>query len=109
MGMYTWLSEGQFEEYSKVSDQELNEILQEVRSLMPNVYVQESQVSTCKGMFYPVVKKTVYSVYSRTITGQEEVRVLNIKTTDKDYVANYLFGLLNGYRAAAADNINSKT
>ena len=41
MGCYTWLNEDEFEIYSQVSNQALNELFQEVRKIFPYYYISE--------------------------------------------------------------------
>lgn len=108
MGIYAWLSEYDFERYSKVSDSELDKILQEARSLIPKVYVGES-IHLEPRLFRKPKRVVTYQIYSKTSAyGDMEARVLNIACSNKDYVANYLFGLINGYRSAICDRINNK-
>lgn len=96
MGMYTWLNEYEFDLYSKVSDKELNEVFQEVRELMPLIYISE-RTHTESGLFKKTKVLTSYTIYHRTNGRYTEVRVMNINTSNKAYVFNYLCGLLNGY------------
>lgn len=117
MGMYTYLTIGEVEVYQRVQDKDLNEIFQEVRALIPNILIQERLVIT-KRLFRKPVESYTYTIYNLSVDDMDEVkscidsiyevRVLNIKTTEMHYVANYLFGLFNGYRSCVCDNINSK-
>lgn len=111
MGAYTYLTAEEFKRFSVIeNDEELNEILQEARSLVPKIYVgtKSYEIQTWFG-FGKIETVTHYSLYSRVSDeddGTGEVHVLNLKTQNRDYVANYLFGLMNGYRACIADSIN---
>ena len=109
MGAYTWLTEQDFENYSKLQDKELDEIFQEARTLMPNVYVGEF-VKEIRTLFPRKIKhETTYQIYTRCIGDDDnnsEVHVLNLNASNRDYVANYLFGLINGYRSRICDHIN---
>lgn len=95
MGMYTWLSEQEFKEYSKVSDTEINEILQEVRLIMPEWYISERFYSERVSVFKKPLKKVTYSVYER-IGKDEEVRYQS-SAFDKPTILNLLYGLYMGY------------
>jgi len=94
--MYTWLSDSGFELYSKVSNKELNDLFQEVRELMPDVFISE-RTEVKKYFFGKSKTKTFYTVYH--LSGKPEVRCLNLNFTSASHVFNYLCGLLNGYRA----------
>lgn len=94
MGMYTWLSEDEFEKYKKVSNIELNKLFQEVRELMPDVFISERTTFT-KRLFRSVKITTSYSLYQ--ISKKPEVRCLNLNLSNEMYVFNYLCGLINGY------------
>ena len=60
----TYLQEYETKNYTKVSDKELNEIFQEVRTKFPDrFYVQERDVVYKK--WFKKITKTVYTVYSR--------------------------------------------
>jgi len=96
MGMYTWLSESEFESYSKLSNKELNEVFQEVRELMPDVFISE-RIEVEKRWFSEDKVTTYYNIY--TISKRPEVRCLNLNTSTPSHVFNYLCGLLNGYNA----------
>lgn len=94
MSIYTWLSDSEFELYTKVSDKVLNEVFQEVREVMPDVFISERTVVE-RRIFRKNKMKTFYSIY--TISKKPEVRCLNLNTSNSDYVFNYLCGLLNGF------------
>lgn len=95
MGMYTWMSKGDFAKYSKLSDNELNEVFQEVREIFPQLYISERKITT-KGWF-KTTTSTTYGLYTRVRKNGAEVKCLNITSSNKDYVLNFLFGVLNGY------------
>jgi len=96
MGMYTWLSDSEFELYSKLSNKELNEVFQEVRELMPDVFISE-RTEVTKRWFSENEIKTFYSVYH--LSGRPEVRCINLNFSTASHVYNYLCGLVNGYHA----------
>lgn len=103
MAAYTYMSENDFKNYTRVSNKETNELLNDVRLLMPGVYVQEISYAIPK-LFRKDKIVTVFAVYHRIdkgrISGTEEVRVLNLSFKTIQLLDNYLFGLYNGYQAA---------
>ncbi len=100
MGMYTYLSQNDFERYSTVDDKELNELFQEVRELMPDVYINFYKWEE-KRWFRKPIERFYCSVYHRQdkgkIASMEEVRCLNLNFTTLSNIDNYLYGLINGY------------
>lgn len=104
MGMYTYLSTSDFKNYSKVSDKDTDEIFQDVRKLMPDVYIAEHHNIT-ERLFRKDLVHISYSVYHRIdkgeITGTEEVQQLNLHFLTKTQLDNYLYGLFNGYKQGA--------
>lgn len=110
MGAYTWLSKEEFERFSKIeNDGELNEILQEARSLEPKIFVGTYVfLKPTWNWFKKDEYVTRYTLYSACFDHGEdmEVHVLNLNTSNRDYIANYLFGLINGYRACIANTVN---
>lgn len=110
MGLYGWLSEQEFESYSAIgSDKELNEIFQEVRELMPDVYVSERVDVIRRWWFSKPKYVTRYTIYHRQKgDGNTEVKHMNLVSSNKAYVANYLFGLFNGFHRGAKTEENEK-
>lgn len=109
MGMYTWLYKLEMEEYSKVSDGELNKMFQDVRNIMHGVFISERTVET-KMFFFGKKVETFYNIYH--LTGKEisdisEVRCLNLYLYNKELVYNYLCGLYNGYNYLGLKNYPS--
>jgi hypothetical protein len=99
MGMYTWLNKNDIENYSKVSDKVLNEVFQDVRELMPTIYISE-RIHERKPFLGKKVVNTTYSIYhlvDKVITEYSEVRCMNLNLSNNDLVFNYLCGLINGY------------
>jgi len=94
MGMYTWLDENEFEKYKTLSDKDLNELLQEVRQIMPDIYVQEKNI-IIKRLIRSNKIITQYNVYHRSVG--TEVRCLNLNFSSNSHLFNYLCGLINGY------------
>lgn len=97
MGMYTWLSTEEFERFSKVTDKELNDLLSDVRELMPEVYVSE-RIEVKKNIWGGRKEITTkYTIYTRCRPDLDEVHHMNLPSSNAGYVANYLYGLINGY------------
>jgi len=100
MGMYTWLDECQQQAYSKVSDKELNELFQEVREVMPHVFISEN-IYVRKPLFgkkETIVNYSVYHLSDKQLTSFSEFRFMNLNFSSNALLFNYLCGLLNGYR-----------
>lgn len=99
MGAYTWVSKQELERYSVLSNKDLNECFQEVRELMPHVYISE-RITESKSFFGKKTVNTTYSIYHLVgdkVTEHSEVRCLNLNCTTAPHVFNYLCGLLNGF------------
>jgi len=96
MGMYTWLSTEEFERFSYVTDKELNELLADVRDLMPEVYISE-RVEIKRSWWGRETHTTRYTIYNRCRPDLDEVHHMNLPSGNAGYVANYLYGLINGY------------
>ena len=103
MGAYTWLNEQEFKDASKIrSDDDINEALQEVRSLMPEWYVTERIWHKRKFSFWKGFYNTAginYTVYRRTQPDDFEVRV-QMSAVNKPTILNLLYGLYMGYNSA---------
>lgn len=97
--MYTWWSERDFKDASKVTtDKDIDEALQEVRSVMPEWYVTE-RIERTKSFWRKEIINIRYSVYQRTQPFNEEVRY-QLSAVDKQTVLNLLYGLYMGYKKA---------
>ena len=109
MGMYTWLYRIETVEYSKVSDEELNKLFQDVRKIMYGVFISERVVETKMFLLGKKVE-TFYNIYH--LVGDEindisEVRCLNLSLYSKELTYNYLCGLYNGYNYRTSRNLPS--
>jgi len=96
MPITTWLSNQELENYSTVQDKELNDLLHEVRELMPDVYICEYSVVK-KPLFGRTIRTTTYEVFHKMLDNTGEVQIMNLPSSNAGYVANYLYGLINGY------------
>lgn len=97
MGMYTWLSDQEFDSYSTVTDTGINEALQEVRSVMPEWYIHERVYHTPKTWWQKAKTDYAYTVYHRSKPDYSEVRH-QLSATTRDEILNLLYGLYMGYK-----------
>lgn len=100
----TYLTESEFERWTKVSDKELDEIFQEVRTIFGNNYFISERKYTTKRWFRKPVEKTLYSLY--VITHKPEVQEINFcqeweysinTSVPRSYMITYLLGMLAGH------------
>jgi|SRR5215217_33083 len=101
MGAYTWFSDHEFDNFSSVADNGINEALQEVRSVMPEWYIQE-RVELKSRWFKKPLREYHYSVYHRSKPDYSEAR-LQISATTRGEILNLLYGLYMGYHKAKED------
>jgi len=95
--MYTWLSDQEFDSYSTVTDTGINEALQEVRSVMPDWYIQENSYNVRPNWFKKPKTKYTYNVFCRTNSDSNEARY-QMSATTRYEVLNLLYGLYMGYK-----------
>lgn len=103
MGVYTWLSDQEFERYSQVEDQIVNEAFQEVRALMPNWFIYEKQWIK-KSFFGKSTAGYTYTVYQRQKEDYREVRI-QMSASSPATVCNLLYGLYMGYKTNKDDTL----
>lgn len=89
MGCYTWLSDSEFELYSRVDDIDINSVLQEVRRIDAGWYISERKWERKRFLRKPV-EDTTYQIYQQTL--KPEVRCQMSAHTKRD-VLNFLYGL----------------
>ena len=86
MPVTTWISEDEKQIYSKVQDDDLNELFQEVREKTKKYYLAETKANG---------KIISYSVYADT--GLGEVQVMNFGIPCTKFIAMaFFFGVLAG-------------
>lgn len=107
MGAYTWLNDREFEAYSHVADADIEEAIQEVRSVMPEWYIQE-QLNTYKSFWYKTITTKTYTVYNKQKEDYNEVRI-QLSASTKAQVLNLLYGLYMGYYTALNMKQHEKT
>ncbi len=98
--MCTWLSDSEFERYSQCEDKDVNEVLQQVRSVNPVWFVDQREYVTKSWFRKPLieVRFTLYEIYEYP-TGnwsKPEVRE-QVSVYDKRSLLNFLYGLNVGY------------
>lgn len=100
MGAYTWLSDSEFELYSKVDDKDINEVFQQVRAINPGWFIHE-RADYIERFLRKPVKQINYTVYQ--LQYRSEVRLQMSCTTKRD-VLNFLYGLNIGYNQSLTIN-----
>lgn len=103
MGIYTYFSDNDQERYAKVSDKELDDVLQEVRRNFANEYYIKEFITYRKRFLRKSIRVVKYELF-HTDNGFD-ARVINFAQNhdwsintyvDKSYILSYLFGLLSG-------------
>lgn len=109
MAAYTFLYRLETIEYSKVSDEELNKVFQDVRKLMVGLFISEIVIET-KMWLMGSKKETLYNIYhlvGTEVSDVSEVRCLNVFPYTEELVHVYLCGLFNGYNYRVSRNYPS--
>lgn len=108
MPLCTYYLDHEIEKYKNVSDSDLNELFQEVRSIDDSYYIAEGDRVENRWWFFKSKKHKIYTVFYHI--KHNEYQVLNLskdglalfKTLYIDVNANvvgaYLIGFLNGNR-----------
>jgi hypothetical protein len=110
MPMFTYISDHNRKDWTSVKDNDINELLQEVREKFDNNHlVQEREFTTKKWLRKPVTT-TLYDVYYGK---GMEVQCINFCSdsessinpmVSKAHLANFLMGMLNGFDYKVIDN-----
>lgn len=90
MGLYCYMFDQETEKYTQVEDKEINEVLQEVRKVWPEWFVQERTIEYKKRIWGPVISERIYTIYQSF--GGMEYRE-QISAYNKRDVLNFLYGL----------------
>lgn len=102
--MVSYYYENELEAAKQVSDKDLNELLQEVREISPNLYLQEHK-RTIKKWFKKPQEQTSYTLLNHV--GGLECQIINFAqehdwsingTVAKSYIYTYFYGFLGGYK-----------
>jgi len=102
--MVSYYNENELEAAKKVSDKELNELLQEVREVDSRYYLQERNVTTKKWLRKPITRTLYTLLYN---VGGMECQIINFcqdhewsinGTVTKSYIHTLLCGFLNGFK-----------
>ena len=103
----TYLTESEFKNWTKVSDKELDETFQEVRTIFGDKYFLSERKFLRKRWLRKPVEKTLYSLY--VLTHKPEVQEINfcqeweysINTcVSRSYIITYLLGMLAGHHTS---------
>jgi hypothetical protein len=106
MPICTYITDSEKEQWTSVSDKEINRLLQEVRQIDPKCLIQEREC-TIKRMFRRPKTLRLYTVYNYVSYGeaqiinfcQEHTWSLNTAVS-RSYVITYLYGILSGIHVA---------
>ena len=102
MPLCTYYLNHEVEKYKKVSDPDLNELLQEVRAIDDGYYIVEGDSPTNWLWFFKSKKHKIYTVFYHIQHNEYQVLNLCKDGLDIDVNANivgaYLLGFLNGNR-----------
>lgn len=65
MAITTWLTDNEREEWMKVEDKDVNEVLQEVlQNVNPDIRISENEVQFSRGLFRKLGTKKLYTIYN---------------------------------------------
>lgn len=102
MAMYTYINDQDIDRWSKATDKDINDLLQQVRAIDDRYMIYEYTIIK-KHWF----KKTEHSLlYSLRVRDGYEARIINFAQdhecsindlVTKSYMMTYLFGLLTGF------------
>lgn len=105
MAITTWIFESEVNRYKSVSDKELNDLFQEVRSLDDRYYLSEREIEV-KRLFRKPKKDILYTMYVRLF--EEDFQVMNFCRDTKwsintmvpaSYIYAYFYGFLGGLKS----------
>lgn len=101
--MYTYITDQDIERWSKATDKDINDILQQVRAVDDRWMIYEYTI--IKRRWFK--KDTLLTLYSiRVKQSSHEARIINFaqdhewsinELVTKSYILTYLYGLLNGF------------
>ncbi len=107
--MCTYLSNSEKENYSKVSDPELNQLFQRVRKDLSGkrIYIHEYTTTIKRWFNHPIIKKSYEVYWDAHESAYPEVQIMNFypdneyqstlnSVVSKPVVMNYLYGILSG-------------
>jgi hypothetical protein len=104
MAIVSYYDEHELEKVKTVSNEELNELLLEVREKDDRYYLEE-KTFMIKKWFRKPMKKTFYTLLFNT--GGCECQIINFcqdrdwsinTSVPKSYITTYFYGFLNGYK-----------
>lgn len=112
MAICTYLRQDEFEKYTKVTDTDINELLQEVRRDITSKILIQERVFIKKRVFRKDLPTTLYAVYYDL--GNPEVQMINFCGNTEGFntyilkstLINYLLGIIAGYKYGIEKNNN---
>lgn len=114
MCLCTYYNDYEIEKYKKVSDPDINDLLQAVRDIDPGYYITEEDYTEKGGWFTKPKTTKLYSILYHIRS--TEYQVLNLCRDGLDIypndsiVAAYLIGFLNGNRKSiGVEKLESKS
>jgi hypothetical protein len=106
MPICTYLSNQEYDTFKSVTDKELNELFQEIRTIRPEFLLEEHNVATYKGFFKRnVIVNTFYTLYNDL--GYGEVQIMNFENGTKvksEIIYAYFYGILTGAKRNDSQN-----
>lgn len=106
-----YINEYELKNYDVLLPQEIRELLDEVRKTTSmEIWVERKEY--LKGFLWWKKKRSIYSMYFPTIKPEFQIMNFGLSQdddssighwTDRQGIAGYLFGVLNGYRHANKD------
>jgi hypothetical protein len=98
MPLCTYLNEYEFEWYSKIDDEGLNEYFQEVREISDRYYVYSYTIKH-NSVFRKKTFETKYKVFYRLGYGSEvQCLLLPGESLTKEQLYAFFLGIINGYK-----------
>lgn len=104
MGIYTFMTELDRRNWHQVKDKEINGLLQDLRGINSNIYMQEQTVEV-KRLFRKPVTITLYTMY---IDSNYDARMINFcppegkssinTSVPRQLMVTYMLGMLTGYQ-----------
>lgn len=103
MSAWTYFTDNCRKQYSKVEDKELNDLLQEVRTLFDNKYYLSETCHVVRRLLRK--PKIIYSYILYMSENGTDARLFNFPqddyginlASDKSHIMTYFYGLINGF------------
>lgn len=109
MGLYTYINENDYKNWSKVSHEELNELFQEARELDDSLLISERSWVE-KSWFKKSCEVTAYTVFHNSPAADGSLyqarQMLGVGSSIQS-VTTYLYGIINGALSVKRKNLNN--